>query len=137
MRLYLDANAIIYSIEGIPDFRRAALAWLERTEVADGAVITSRLSRLECRVKPVRQGNAELLAQFEGFFARRRLDLVDVSAEVIEHATELGAAHNFKAPDAIHLARALLSKADVFLTGDQALRRCPGLQVEVLTEGRS
>jgi len=137
MRLYLDANAIIYSIEGIPDFRRAALAWLECTEVADGAVITSRLSRLECRVKPVRQSNTELLAQFEGFFARRRLDLVDVSAEVIEYATELGAAHNFKAPDAIHLASARLSKADVFLTGDQVLRRCPGLQVEVLTEQRS
>ena len=137
MRLYLDANAIIYTIEGIPDFRRAALAWLERAEVAGGAVITSRLSRLECRVKPLREGNTELLDRFESFFARRLLDLVEVSAQVIEHATELRATHNFKARDAIHLASALRSKADVFLTGDQALRRCPGLQVEVLTEQRS
>ena len=49
MRLYLDANPIIYSIEGVPHFRQASLDWIARAE-ADGVVITSRLSRLECRV---------------------------------------------------------------------------------------
>ena len=43
MRLYLDANPIIYSIEGVLDFRQAALAWIERAESAQGVVITSRL----------------------------------------------------------------------------------------------
>jgi predicted nucleic acid-binding protein len=37
MRLYLDANPIIYSVEGVPGFRQAALAWIERAEVAQGA----------------------------------------------------------------------------------------------------
>ena len=35
MRLYLDANPIIYSIEGVPAFRQASLDWIERAEAAD------------------------------------------------------------------------------------------------------
>ena len=135
MRLYLDANPIVYSIEGVLDFRTAALDWIERAE-ADGAVITSRLSRLECRVKPLRDGNAHLLGAFEGFFARKGLELMEVTAEVIEAATQLRATHNFRAPDAIHLASAVVAKADVFLTGDRNLARCPGLKVEILAGPR-
>ncbi len=137
MRLYLDANPIIYSIEGVPEFRLAALAWIERAEAAQHAVITSRLSRLECRVKPLREGNTDLLQRFDGFFSREELEIVEVSAEVIENATELRAKHNFRAPDAIHLASAILAKADVFLTGDQNLKRCPGLTVEILSGPRT
>ena len=136
MRLYLDTNPIVYSIEGLPDFRSAALGWIERAEVAGGLVITSRLSRLECRVKPLRDGNLELLALFEGFFAREGLELMEVTADVIEAATQLRAAHNFRAPDAIHLASALAAKADVFLTGDRNLTRCRELNVEVLAGPR-
>jgi predicted nucleic acid-binding protein len=132
MRLYLDANPIIYSIEGVPHFRQASLDWIERAE-AEGVVITSRLSRLECRVRPLRDQNTELLELLEGFFSRERLEVMEVSGEVIELATELRADHNFRAPGAIHLASALIAKADVFLTGDRNLRRCPGLTVEVLS----
>jgi predicted nucleic acid-binding protein len=106
MRLYLDANPIIYSIEGVPEFRTAALAWIEEAEAAGGAVITSRLSRLECRVRPIRDGNTELLARFEGFFAREGLELAEITAEVVETATALRATHGFRPPDAIHLATA-------------------------------
>lgn len=90
MRLYLDASPIVYAIEGLPAFRTAALAWIEQAEAAQGAVITSRLSRLECRVKPLREGNSELLERFEGFFSRAALEFVEVSAEVIERATSFG-----------------------------------------------
>ena len=136
MRLYLDANPIIYSIEGVPAFRQAALEWIERAETDDGVVITSRLSRLECRVKPLRDDNKQLLELFEGFFARESLELVEITAEVVEAATQLRAAHNFRAPDAIHLASAVLAKANVFLTADRNLARCPDLNVEVLTGPR-
>ena len=133
MRLYLDASPIIYSIEGVPEFRLAALSWIERAEVAKGVVITSRRSRLECRVKPLREGNTPLLERFDGFFSRGSLEIVDVSSDVIERATELRAKHDFRAPDAVHLATALVVGADVFLTGDRTLKRCPDLDVQLLT----
>ncbi len=131
-RLYLDANSIIYSIEGTLEFRGQALGWIKQAETADGVVVTSRRSRLECRVKPLRDGDADLLARFDGLFARDVLEMVDVTSEVIERATELRAAHNFRTPDAIHLASALVAGADVFLTGDRDLAKCPGLKVELL-----
>ncbi len=133
MRLYLDACAIIYSLEGTPAVRGVALRYVAQAEISTGGVvITSRLARMECRVKPLKTGAADALALYDAFFARRRLRLAEVSADVIERATELRAAHGFKTPDAIHLATAQLESADLFLTGDANLKRCPGLQFVVL-----
>ena len=133
MRLYLDACAIIHGIEGGAGVRQVVQRFASQADAAPaGLVMTSRLSRLECRVKPLRDGALDRLVVFDAFFARRRLLLAEVSAGVIERATELRAQHGFKTPDAIHLATALIQFADVFLTGDASLQRCPGLQVEVL-----
>ena len=74
----------------MPDFRAAALAWIEQAEAAGGAVITSRLSRLECSVKPLRDGNTELLARFEGFLAREGLALAGITAEVVDRNSPRG-----------------------------------------------
>jgi hypothetical protein len=57
MRLYLDSSAIIYCLEGAPAVRELAVHHIEQAERSpSGAVITSQLSRLECRVKPLRDG---------------------------------------------------------------------------------
>ena len=132
MRLYLDANAIIYAIESTLPVRGVVTARIGQAEAAGGAIITSRLSRLECRVKPLRDGNTALLAAFDQFFARPTLVIADVSATVIEQATDLRARYGFRTPDALHLATAIVEHADVFLTGDVALRRCTEVRVEVL-----
>jgi predicted nucleic acid-binding protein len=97
-----------------------------------GTVITSQLARLECRVKPMRDGAADALARFDAFFARPGLLLAEVSPRVLERATELRAQHGFKTPDAIHLATALVQAADVFLTGDTSFSRYAGIKVEIL-----
>ncbi len=54
---------------------------------------------------------------------------------MVELATELRARHGFKTPDALHIATALDASADVFVTGDRALERCPGIQVSILDPG--
>jgi uncharacterized protein len=133
MRLYIDACCIIYAIEGLPHFREPVLTRLTHLEASpDGLLLTSRLSRLECRVKPVRDGLHELLGHYEAFFARRPLVLADISAAVVERATTLRALQGFKTPDSIHLATAIEEHADVFLTGDVTLTRRQGLHVELV-----
>ena len=59
MRLYLDANAIIYGVESSPPLRRRVAAWIRQAlaDEASGLLITSALSTLECRVKPLREGS--------------------------------------------------------------------------------
>ncbi len=58
--------------------------------------------------------------------------VLDVSAKVIDRATELRARYGFKSPDAIHLATAIESGANEFLTGDAGLARCTEVAVTVL-----
>ena len=96
-----------------------------------GRLITSHLARLECRVKPLRDADAALLATYDAFFTRARV-VVDLTAAVLDCATELRARHGFKTPDAIHLASAMEAGVDAFLTGHAGLAKCPGMTVVLL-----
>lgn len=134
MRLYLDASAIIYAIEGGPGLKQAVIRWIERAESdAAGVLITSHLSRLECRIKPLRQNNGVLLAAFDGFFARKRVLLVDVSPAILDRATDFRVRYNLQTPDAIHAATAFVQQADALLTGDPGFNRvteCHVVQID-------
>jgi predicted nucleic acid-binding protein len=133
MRLYLDACAIIYAIEGAEPFHSAVLRRVKEVEsLTGGVLLTSRLSLLECRVKPIRQNNTELLSRYNDFFTRTKVEIVEISSAVIDRATTLRAALNFKTADSIHVATAHEAHADVFLTGDASLARCPDVRVDVL-----
>jgi predicted nucleic acid-binding protein len=133
LRLYLDANAIIYSVEGLPGFQAGVSRWVRQVEAAAGLLITSRLSMLECRVGPLRQGDQSTLARYEAFFSGDNLAVFDVGSDVIDRATDLRVRYGFRSPDAIHLATAILVEADVFLTGDVRLERCTEISVVLLT----
>lgn len=133
MRLCLDASAIIYSVEGASLVKQRAAEQISLAiQSESGLLLTSRLSRLECRVKPLRDGRTDLLAIYESFFSAKSLSLSVVSAAIIERATDLRARYRFKTPDAIQLATAIERHADRFLTGDKELARCTEVAVEVL-----
>jgi hypothetical protein len=55
----------------------------------DGRLLASQLARLECRVKPLRANDAALLATYDAFFTRARLLVAEVTAAVIDRATDL------------------------------------------------
>ena len=115
-------TGIVYLIEAASPFHSAVVARLTRYRTdPSAAVVTSRLSRLECRTRPLREGNSTLLLAYDAFFSSGRLILVEINAPVIERATDLRAGRGFKTPDAIHLAIAILWDASVLLTGDAAL----------------
>ena len=65
MRLYLDAAPVIYTVEQVEGF---ATAVDERIGSSEVTLVASDLTRMECRVKPLREGNAELLKDFDEFF---------------------------------------------------------------------
>jgi predicted nucleic acid-binding protein len=98
-----------------------------------GIVLTSLIACLEARVLPVRTQNQRLLNHYEFLFEHSGLRVLAITPHVVERATLLRASHGFRTPDAIHLATALVAGADAFLTGDKALARCPGLNVEIVT----
>ena len=62
MRLYLDANFIVYCIEGTPALKEFCLARLREVEAhPSGTLLASRLSRVEVLVKPMRLKDEVLL----------------------------------------------------------------------------
>ena len=71
-----------------------------------------------------------MLARYDAAFATVRL--VEITAAIIEQATELQARYGVRSPDAIHLASAIASGVAVFITGDASLARCTELVVDVV-----
>ena len=130
--IYADANVIIRLIEGDAAARAPFEARLLPLRGAGRFLLTSQLSRLECRTKPRRVGDAALLLLYDAFFSSIEVDVVPLTIAVVDKATELRATLNLKTPDALHLATAVVSGATTFLTGDKALARCTALAVEIL-----
>lgn len=130
--IYADANVIIRLLEGRPAVRAPIESRLLPLRGTAGFLVTSRLSRLECRCKPLREANVPLLALYDTFFASSEVVVLEIDANVVERATELRASLKVRTPDAIHLASGILAKVSTFLTGDRGLSRCTALAVEIV-----
>lgn len=130
MRIYLDSAPLIYLVENTPAY---APALIERLTAPEIKQVCSELSRLECRVKALRDGETALLAAFDRYFAEIALSIIPLSRPIIDRATQLHARYGFKTPDAIHLAAAIAAECDLFLTNDHRLDSCVEIKVEVLS----
>jgi predicted nucleic acid-binding protein len=135
-RIYLDACCIIYLVEAASPFHSTIVRRLLQYQADPvSRLLTSRLSFLECRTRPVRDKDRKLLAAYDKLFGANRMLILEISAEVVTSATKLRAQYGFKTPDAIHLATAIDAEADLFLTGDSSLARCTNIAVEVVQDG--
>jgi len=90
------------------------------------------LTRLECRVTPMRRQAAATLVKFDDFFALPDVERIPLSAAVLDRATAIRANYSYKTLDAIHLAAAVEAGCGVFLTNDSRLHGFPDIAVEVL-----
>lgn len=129
--IYVDSSIIIRLIEGVDTVRTPIETRLQQLPESDRFLITSRLSCLECRCKPMREKQLVLLDLYRAFFASRELILQEVTAEIVERATVIRAEIGFKTPDALHASTAILSRAGEFWTTDGNFRKCSELKVEL------
>jgi predicted nucleic acid-binding protein len=129
VRAYLDAAPVIYAIEQAPRYAAAVDTRLSAAEVVQ---VVSDLTYLECRMKPLRDGNSDLLKDCDDNFDGVVAEIVALSREIMDRATAIRAQYGFKTPDAIHLAAAVRSGCDVFLTNDHRLDRFPDITVEIV-----
>lgn len=127
----LDASAIIYLLEGDEPTRQSVRDILNALHVPEPpALAVSALSRLECRVKPRRDGDNELLAAYDAFFDDPGLLVLDLDRDVLDCATELRARYRLRTPDALQAASLLAHETEGdFVTGDADFLAIPGLRV--------
>lgn len=132
MIAFLDASALIDLVDGEAQWAEATQATLQQlaVEAPDLTLAVSRLSVLECRVAPLRRGDQASLVRFEALFAKPDLQIVELSASVVELATQLCANHGLRTPDALQAACCLqLGPEAVMITGDAGFQRVQALQV--------
>ena len=140
MIAFLDASAVIYAMEGTPEWSEALKQQLRQLAMADQGLAAgglqlavSRLSWLECRVGPLRRRDAAALARFDAFFLHPDLEWVELSPAVVERATQLRAEHNLPTPDALQAASCLQFAGDaVMVTGDAGFQRVPSLRLALV-----
>jgi predicted nucleic acid-binding protein len=132
--IYCDSVILIYFLDHtgplqVRAAQRPAALW-----AAGDRVAVSDLTRLECRVHPLRHGDAARLAAFDGFFALADVQLVPLPRAVYDRATGIRAQHGFKTIDSLHLAAAVEAGCGRFLTNDTRLSTFSGITVKCCRE---
>lgn len=128
--VYLDSVIPIYLVDGIEPFRSRAEAHYRVILAAGDSTALSELTKLECRIGPLRSRSAVGLAAFELFFASQAV--VPLTVAVYERAARVRATYRFKLADSIHLAAAVEGGCERYLTNDADLARFGDIKVEIL-----
>ena len=127
MRIYLDSAPVIYFVERATEFYDAVDPWMSD---AANRLIASDLTRMECRTKPVHEADDRLLENFDAFFDTT--ERVILASAVVDLATMIKAPYRYDTPDALHIAAAVASNCDIFLTNDRRLSSFPDMTVELI-----
>jgi len=122
-RIYVDANIVVYSVEGFAAYETLIKALLRALDNQEVAVVTSELTLAEVLVKPKQDKNAALQEAYLRFLEPSAvLELVPVTQPVLVASAEIRATSHLKLPDAIHVATAQQAGCDTFLTNDRSLQ---------------
>ena len=135
MKIFLDACIIIYWIESAEPFHSKLATRLHKIAETHPkhTLNISRLSLLECLVKPTREKDKKTLSLYQAFFEASDLAIIEIDAIVVDMATKLRANHNLRTPDAIQAASCLsMDEKHVFLTNDKRLSSIANLHTVLL-----
>jgi predicted nucleic acid-binding protein len=132
MKIFLDACIIIYWVESAPPFYSMLLTKFESLarQYPQHQLSISRLSLLECLVKPLREKDKTTLNIYRQFFEAPDLSIIEIDEKIIDIATMLRANNNIRTPDAIQIASCLsLEGPHLFLTNDRGVNQVAELNV--------
>jgi predicted nucleic acid-binding protein len=123
-KIALDTNLFIYAFEQHPDYGESVKAILEMVEEGDIMASASTITLTEILIKPIREGNDILERRYKLLFTHfPNLAIVPVDITVAERAATLRGKYGISTPDALVLASAIVSGAELFLTNDLRLEK--------------
>ena len=122
MRVYIDSNIFIYGMETDYDEGLRARRCLHQIERNEFDALTSELSLAEV----LRGGNAPLSPRlFQGYVRllsrQASLHLLPITREILIQSARLEIDRKIELADAIHVASALASRCEAFLTEDKRM----------------
>ncbi len=131
-RLYLDASAVIYSVEKIEPYWNLLKPVWQAAFRGEVSFVGSELLLLEVLVKPVQTGDKMLADSFRNLLKAREFALYPITEQILETAVALRVS-GLRTPDAIHAATATIAGCDQFITNDSGFRRVSDLPVLLLS----
>jgi predicted nucleic acid-binding protein len=134
-RLYIEAAPLIYYVEEHPKYvdRMESIIALVEDKPID--VFSSVISLTEVLNQPIQKGRHDLEQAYRDILlANDRFHLFPVTQAIAESAAHLRARYNLRTPDALHIATALDSLCNAFLTNDNGLKRITTINVLLLDE---
>lgn len=133
--LYVETAPFIYFTERHAAYVEKMRAFFKAVDQDQLEVVTSTITLPETLIKPIHQSNTILIKRYRTmFFNTKGVSLHSVTPTVGNIAAELRARYNLRTPDAIHLATAIETDCDAFLTNDSQLKRVKEVTVWVLDD---
>ena len=132
--VYLDANAVIYSVEKHPVFGPILQPLWQAVQAQAIEVVSSELVLMETWVGPLKAGDQALVNAYEQLFHQPQTRLIPITLPVLREAARLRATTNVRTPDALHAATALQAGCALFVTNDIGFRAVAGLPVVILND---
>ena len=131
MNVYLDSLIVIYMVEQPPVFAAAVNRAIRQLKPSE--YTCTELTRVETLIVPRRNGDQQLELDFEWFFGQSFVRFATMNRAVFDRAVVLRAKYRFlKTPDASHLASAIDSSCDAFLTNDVKLASVTEIAVHLI-----
>ena len=131
----LDTMIFIYAFEEHPAYLPILKSFFHALEKGEMSAVTSTLTLTECLVQPYRKKDFALSAQYLVLFRNfPNLSIVPLTDEIAERAAFLRAQYNFRTPDAIQLATAIVSGCHAFLSNDDRFLVAEGIRILVLDQ---
>jgi predicted nucleic acid-binding protein len=98
-------------------------------------VISSAITLTEVLFYPIQLGRTDLENAYRDILSNTGVfQLWPVTTSIAERAARLRVEHNLRTPDALHLATAVLTGCEAFLTNDQRLKRVGDINVLTLDD---
>ncbi len=134
-QLYIETAPIIYYAEDHHDYSDKMQAIFLRVNMGSIEAVTSVITLTETLAKPLKTGDKIVEQAYRSLLQHtQNIRLIPIDADVAERAADFRARYNLRTPDALHLATALASSCQAFLTNDLTFRRVSELSILILDD---
>jgi len=129
-RVGLDTNIFICCFEENPEFGPKSRKILEKIETGKLQAVCSSLVWAELIAQADIGSNSARVSDLKAqFVSIPNLGIVAADFEICELAGKLKSKYNIKLPDSLHLASAIHSKCDCFVSFDKNLKKVKEIRV--------
>lgn len=131
----VDAMIFIYFFEKNPKYHLWVKKLFDLGEQGKIRLITSRITPIEILSTPKLVGKPEKIYLYQEYFKNAPYLIVeDISWDIVERSAQLRREMKLRTPDAIQLATAQMSGAQLFLTNDYHFASIDSDRIYILDE---